>query len=594
MKSKLISFFKKNTFIIMGIFVFTIFYIIYINNSTANIMFQDQFDLMYILDKYFSGTLTIYDLWRGHLEHRLFGYNIIFLLNAIIFKYNSYFEFYLGALSLAITAVLIYVRFKRYVKKEPIHQKVLFYSISVLILLIIFSLNQWENMVFSLGMYILLKMCFFVPLFTTVDDLLLKKDKVIKLLIFLFIWLGLSILVFGAGYSLAMVGGVVLILIFKAAVDKWRFTKKDILIYTSVLIISAVFLFIYYFNIYQNNMVVNRESNFDKIIYIFEHWPSAMKYLMLSFSASVFGVSFSDHYLTEGISVTIGILLLLVYVFAVYLYVKNKFYERTFIPLLFIFYSVLFYGMILVGRFDYGTSYGMASRYVTETQYGLIGVIWIIAMYILRTEKIQFLKFNTLIPMLCIVFIGVGQVLTNIEEVRISPYRQAYFLDLQRIAHNVDSATSEELAKFQYPEPLVRDGINTMKKYDLSIFKQHKEIVGIDGEGFVDGWYATEDAGRWMAKNATFVFSDDSKKSMAIKGNVPTVYDEIVLSVFLNNKEIVSKTLYPGDFNLELSIPSSSMSEIEFKLSKSFVPSEIKLNEDQRELGIFITNLSIE
>jgi hypothetical protein len=64
-----------------------------------------------------------------------------------------------------------------------------------------------------------------------------------------------------------------------------------------------------------------------------------------------------------------------------------------------------------------------------------------------------------------------GLLLTAIVEWHIQPHRNAYFEKLQDIAIRVDTATPEELAKFESDPDLVRDSLQLLRKCRLNAYR---------------------------------------------------------------------------------------------------------------------------
>jgi hypothetical protein len=64
-----------------------------------------------------------------------------------------------------------------------------------------------------------------------------------------------------------------------------------------------------------------------------------------------------------------------------------------------------------------------------------------------------------------------GIVLTSAVEWKIQPHRQAYFLSLYEIAQRVDTATDEELLKFEERPALVRESLRVLRDCRLNVFR---------------------------------------------------------------------------------------------------------------------------
>ncbi len=108
----------------------------------VNVPFLDQWELVPLLEKSYQGTLTFYDLWAQHNEHRLFFPQIMMLLLARLTHWNIRYELAVNIiLALGIFAVLI-----RQVKITERKLKVVRLPWAIpAISLIVFSVSQYQN-----------------------------------------------------------------------------------------------------------------------------------------------------------------------------------------------------------------------------------------------------------------------------------------------------------------------------------------------------------------------------------------------------------------------------------------------------------------
>lgn len=130
--------------------------------------------------------------------------------------------------------------------------------------------------------------------------------------------------------------------------------------------------------------------------------------------------------------------------------------------------------------------------------------------------------------------------------------------------------------------------IKNVKEYkEFPVSSSKREVV------FGKGWYAPEEGNsRWMEKNSELIIYTGEKGGVTIKGIVPDIIKTQKIDIRINNK-VHSKEVHAGDFTLELSgLPSNKELKVQIELSDSFVPKEQGLNDDIRNLGVFITTIS--
>jgi hypothetical protein len=604
---------KKIKSLILGnyiVFIFSIFlfilYIVYIQKSTENIIYQDQFEKVHLnfISNYFEGKLSFKDLWASDGGHRLLGYHTITLINAIFFKLNTQIEMYLGAVILLIACILLYTSYQKSLKdiSDPKFIQLSFLLISI----ILFSLNQWENIVFGMGLSIIIPILSFLITFLLLEKILLNYN--FSLFSFSALWFLLaiasSVLIFGIGYSFGLIGSIIIVLFMKIFIFKDNFVKNNIKVLLFVSFSLIIFFSIYFYKIYENPY--SSPSSFIKGLSLISQQPiNTGKFILLALSASIFGNDFSNQYLSRTISLIIGGLLLVIYVYVLKKYISLKIYSKTYLPLFFIFHSLIIIGLTLLARLSYGVDYGMASRYTTHTQLGLIGIIWII-IFSLFCEKKNVRAFNKITALSILMFILFGQILTNIVEWKISPYRKLNYEKMRHMAISPEEYAPEDFKKmFQTKEDLVFDGLKILKKYELNVFHDYKIGSTLETAIPIKGWYEKEGVTRWISKHAAARFKSGEMGKILLEGYIPIdifrkIYNNsLQINIFADDKMIQNinfseENIKDGLFHIEADVPTNKIIKLEIKLDKSFIPLEHNLGIDKRELGIVINDIQLK
>ncbi len=577
---------KNNYILIILLLLQFLMYMFYIYNSTSNIIFQDQFHFMGIIKKYFESSLSFADLWRGHLEHRTLGYNTIFLLNAIFFHLNTLIEACLGAVILLFTCILIYFSYHNSLN-EILKNLYIQISFIVLISFVIFSLNQWENIVFSLGIAIMLKTLLFILSFFLLDRIIIGQKHYLP---YLTISIILAILLFGGGYSLAFILSMLISFVF-ILILKRKIEPKQIKTFFWVLLTSISAITIYLYKIYDNNMINNNITMLDRLVFIVHNPLGAMKFLLLSFSSSVVGVNVANHYLSQSVILLLGLLVIYAYIYALIKYITSKMYDKTFMPIMLIAYSIFILLMILVGRLDYGVEYGMSSRYTTDTQCGIIGIIWIVVYSTMKLDLKQSKKYIALLLLLIILF---GQLATNILEWRIASYRKANFDKLRVMALDIDQYDNNEIKMFQYDNDLVKEGIGILKKHNLNVFYDFKIGNTLNTAVLMEGWYSQEGNHRWIGRSAVVLIKSGPEGELTIEGYNPEQCNNNALAIYSGEKIICNKLLQAGNFKISKRVEKNSLVKLKIEVNKTFIPKDLNINNDIRQLGVVINSITIK
>lgn len=134
---------------------------------------------------------------------------------------------------------------------------------------------------------------------------------------------------------------------------------------------------------------------------------------------------------------------------------------------------------------------------------------------------------------------------------------------------------------------------------DISNVAEYKEYKKIDNDEYtkyLEGWYEPEsNNARWMSKQSRLELRTGEKGTIVIEGQVPEVYSTIDIDIKINDKVIETRRLEAGAFNIKIdSLPIEQEVVAHIALSDYFVPKDLNLNVDERELGIYVTNISVE
>ena len=120
-------------------------YFWFIHQYSVNVVYQDQWSDISLLDHWYKGTLTWSDLWASHGDHRILFPNLIVIALAQSTRFNVVLEEYLSGAMLAATAGLFIWIHRRRAPSTP-----LIYYTPVTLLL--FSFVQYQNTLWGFQM----------------------------------------------------------------------------------------------------------------------------------------------------------------------------------------------------------------------------------------------------------------------------------------------------------------------------------------------------------------------------------------------------------------------------------------------------------
>ena len=118
----------------------------------------DEWEIIRLLEKFHDGTLTFWDIFRQHNEHRIILAKIIPLISAIYFRGNVYLGHAVNVLAVTLTSIVIYYAISKLDNLNQQKRMILYFTSACLI----FSFSQQFNFLF--GMQIAVFSCVFLSI----------------------------------------------------------------------------------------------------------------------------------------------------------------------------------------------------------------------------------------------------------------------------------------------------------------------------------------------------------------------------------------------------------------------------------------------
>jgi hypothetical protein len=455
---------KEKVILILSILAPFAVIFIYVWMTAADVVFRDDIYLIKggFVEKYCAGTLSLADLWRASDINRLFGYSLLQLLSIKWSGMNSRIIVLMIPCMMLVTAMLVYHEYRRSLLPEKSPEFVA--ATFVLLSLIIFNLVQWEGLTFAYSFVFQAPMPLFVVSFISMELFITKGNK--KYWPAAFLLPCLAVLFFGGSHSFSFLASLAVVFTCYVALNRGSLTK--ILWFRAGItgIFLAVIIFFYMYRIEVNNYWPVSSMSMDKL------WAApvdVLKFFMAALGASVVGVNAANMYLSFRFMVFLGFCIFLVYCLCIYFYLAAALYKKTYLPLFLMLLAILYLMFMTTGRFAYGLDYGMSSRYTCVSIYGLVGCIWTIILLAVYSGNLTLWQRSLFYAPVVIIISGV--MLTSAVEWKIQPHRQTYFQNLYEIALRVDTATGDELSKFEERPELVRQSLKVLRDCNLSIYR---------------------------------------------------------------------------------------------------------------------------
>ena len=383
------------------------------------------------------------------------------MINIKFFNYSTMFDMHLGIIFLAMMGIIIGI----FMAKRNF--KLVYF---ILVMMIVFSLSQWEMITNGTGWVHFFAFFFFVLHFYILDSYMQRETKT-KLI--LNIILPVFTILFAAGsYSLAYGATLTVAYIFYAIYKK---RAKISLFAIPVIIATAMFMYSY---IYSDK--VNAGATTVSILAVFGRDP--MYFLLFglnTFASDILSIEIVNEFnINIFITCIIGVVVIVFYIFALYLNFKYKIYEKTAFPLLLLVSGLFSHIMVILTRWIFlHPLYAMSSRYALQFGAGLIGVILTFGWaktYLKNPEGERISIFSKVAISFFVLMVFTGNIATAGNEVRMAKYRLESFEIKMEVAKNFENESDETLKTvLQYHSPKkIREALSLIKSKKLNIFAE--------------------------------------------------------------------------------------------------------------------------
>ena len=596
-KYHLLNIFWNNKFIILALMVMVFFHIRYLVISTRNVPFMDYWRFIAVFgDKIIDKTFAFSDIWNTGAEwgNRNPLVNILLALNMGVFGYNTQIEIFASVLfNVSIAILLIYAFNKENTNIK--NNKIKWQLLCLPFILTSFSLNQWEILTLQFSLAFMIRIFCYTGIFIWINACFFNMKKYYRHLYAVSAIIFMAIIFISQAYFAAFAGaiGTVIIVNFCINYKKEKLIYLKNYLYMLFFIIIGSFVYLYNLNIISGNITVKSG------VFIFNF----IKGILLMFGSSL--CQYFTEYSWLGINsrtltYITGIITCILYIFALFLYIKRKLYKKTYIPLFFIIYCFLNIGIIYVTRaYSFDLYYLTASRYTCETTFGLTGMLWIFGSLFAEKKKklLNPVIIEKIAICISICIIVSGLLASSYFERKIGYYRGKNFEKLSKNIGKIDTLSDAELEiSTQAPACNVRAGVLILKQHNLGIFKNDIDTSKNNVKYEYTGFYDNKNEEVWINGKAEIIaHNNNSVNRFVLTGYYPETFPGNYITVTINNNESITKEMIPGKvFDIEIDFENKYQKvKIGIKTDKTFIPKNEGWNEDLRELGVYIVKWSL-
>ncbi len=465
----------------------------YIKTATFDIVYSDY---IRIVNKYLPDVWAKENFFRPDVLTRIPVNYLERPLNVALFHYSTTFEMALGALGLALSALVL----ARYCDWKKIGM-----GWYLFLMFLLFGLDKWEMLTNGTGWVHFLAFACFYYHYLVFDRVLYGEEKKWdrKLLLIL-----PPVITLGIAGPYCAVYSVVMVLSYVSVwIAGWRQKKLtgenglriDGKLCLAGIIAVVIPLLLY---IWSDSYAIEDHDGAVKsgLIAMFLEEPGFFpQFLIRSMASMVVGEETLNELKEIGIlnGITenlLGVFLGIGYLAALIINVRNRLYEKTLVPLMLLFAGMGNHAIVLVSRYIFArVDYGMSSRYALQYQAGLLGIILTFAVAkkitagcaetrnqtdVAEPVKQGFPVGSILMIIFCAVLLA-GHGYTNYREIEKAPYREAYGERIGNAALQYEILSDDEIREtFDYRKSReesaadVRRALRILKENHWNIFSR--------------------------------------------------------------------------------------------------------------------------
>jgi hypothetical protein len=414
----------------------SIVYLVY--SYGLNVPYWDQWELVPLFEKLYSGKLAISDFWCLHNEHRLFFPRIIMLFIGHLTHWDIKYEF---CTNVIMAGTILFFLYSLLRKSMQAHIPPWLVAI---ISFLVFSPAQWENWTWGWSIQIFLNILAAVASIWALDRWRVKG---------LIISMTFAIV---ASYSFNN-GLLIWIVLLLFGIQQRRSWKEITVLLGTFAGVTALYFYSY-----------TKPIHHPSVFHFISHRLDFIKYV-LAYIGSPLG---QEH---SGRSIVIGFFLISIMLIAIThirRYSKEKFAE-LFPWLALASYAFLSACITAVGRVGFGVSQAVSSRYVTISNLFIISEFVVIALWIknyLLTHKTLPRKID--IGIKCVVVLLIVACISSFScgAKRMAKRKESLQKGMLSLKH-IEVASDENLELLYPNADIVRKRVLILRDLQLSLFK---------------------------------------------------------------------------------------------------------------------------
>lgn len=475
----------------------------YLNAATLDVVYSDYVRL---INTYLKDAASFKPYMGADILTRMPVNYLQRLINVKLFGYSTTFDMVLGVLSLFLSAMVLAV----YAKKIRLHK--LYY---ILIMVVLFSLNKWEMLTNGSGWVHFLAFALFFWHYLCVEREFKKgRDAANHQKM---IWIPMVTILFVAGpysgtYAMTVLLAYAYICI-KHAWDKKEFfvelfmeAKRFATRILAVIIPLGMYIFSRIHSIEDHAGATDRG-----FMEVFSENPILFpNFFLKTFSSMFVGKEFArEMNLSATLLHVLGAVLIGFYLYAIYLNIRYKLYQKSILPMILIISGGLNHVIITLSRWIFlkDSLYAMSSRYALQFQVGLLGILLSLSWWERERHALADMAFvNAQNPKesqgirrfrafgadgksyakkisgkapgwmagIMVLCIAISQFGFYYVEFKIAPYRKEFFAARKEVALHFESESDEDIKTYMQYRSVekTKEALTILREQKLNIFRE--------------------------------------------------------------------------------------------------------------------------
>lgn len=392
------------------------------------------------------------------------------IVNTSFFGYNIMFDRVLGVLALGLSGMVL---------AEYCARKKVGFGWFLLLMAVLFSLNKWEMLDNGSGWAHFLSFVCFYYHYELIDRAWSGREKEHdhgKLLALPFLTTLFIAGPYCAIYSVTVILACGLMFFMEKKGKGSRFFQYGLCAFLALLLY-----------LWSNSYAVEDHAapaEVSLLTQLKETPGFFVRFFVKSFSSMVVGGERAEQIFHTNVPfMVLGLLVIFLYILALWYTWRYRLYEKTIFPALLIVSGGLNHVLILASRWIFlQENYGLSSRYALQFQAGIIGILLTFALTLKKKCARRNVFLRTAAVMFCALFL-LGNCYTTYHELKMAPHRRNAYEAREKMSLNFEKYTDDELrGGFEYRRSSpdsgekIRSALTILKENGYSVFRPDFEL----------------------------------------------------------------------------------------------------------------------